>query len=284
VPDAYVVLGNGILNASASGHGFRRFVMINSDLFVVGGAAREPDALCFVIAHEVGHIAAGHTSYWRVLGTLASQWVPVIGSTLSRAQEYTADNYGHILAPQGARSAMATLAGGKYLNRSVDVDAMADRAVTEPGLFVWIANALSTHPVLVWRTHALRDRRRPGRLLWRPRAVWLWRQPEAPGAYSLPPMVGFTPSNTGLLDRREVELLGATQPDREAHRWTPSSPGTTDAQALLVSLTSARSGRGDVVPARVRDDRRALASSTAERTATPTPSTASTAPMRLGAP
>ena len=60
-----------------------------------------------------------------------------MGSTLSRAQEYTADNYGHALAPQGARLAMATLAGGKYLNRSVDVDAMADRAVTEPGFFVW---------------------------------------------------------------------------------------------------------------------------------------------------
>ena len=28
---------------------------------------------------------------------------------------------------------------------------------------------LASHPVLVWRSHALRDRRRPGRLLWRPK-------------------------------------------------------------------------------------------------------------------
>src|SRR6478672_1271085 len=133
VPDAYVVLGNGVINAAASGHGLRRFVFINSDLVEVGGGAREPDALRFVIAHEVGHIAAGHVSYWRILGTFASQWIPLVGSTLSRAQEFTADSYGHALAPQGARSAMATLAGGKYLGRSVDVDAMADRAVTEPG-------------------------------------------------------------------------------------------------------------------------------------------------------
>ena len=151
MPDAYVVLGNGVINAAASGHGFRRFVFINSDLLEVGGAAREPDALRFVIAHEVGHIAAGHTSYWRILGTIAAQWIPVVGSTLSRAQEYTADNFGHALVPQGARLAMATLAGGKYLNRSVDVDAMADRAVTEPGFFVWVANASACHPVLVWR-------------------------------------------------------------------------------------------------------------------------------------
>jgi len=33
---------------------------------------------------------------------------------------------------------------------------------------VWLVNALASHPVLVWRSHALRDRRRSGRLLWRP--------------------------------------------------------------------------------------------------------------------
>ncbi len=194
VPDAYVVLGNGVLNAAASGHGFRRFVFINSDLLEVGGSAREPDALRFVIAHEVGHIAAGHASYWRILGTFAAQWIPVVGSTLSRAQEYTADNYGHALAPQGARLALATLAGGKYLNRSVDVDAMADRAVTEPGFFVWVANASASHPALLWRMHALRDRRQPGRLLWRPREPWLWGGTALPGTHSLPALVGFTPT------------------------------------------------------------------------------------------
>lgn len=202
VPDAYVVLGNGMINAAASGHGFRRFVVVYSDLLEVGGAARDPEALRFVIAHEVGHIAAGHTSYWRVLGTFASQYIPLVGSTLSRAQEYTADNYGHALVPQGARLAMATLAGGKYLNRSVDVDALADRAVTEPGLFVWIANALATHPVLAWRMNALRDRRRPGRLLWRPREPWLWHQRVDPSQHRLPALVGFQPTRTASLDGR----------------------------------------------------------------------------------
>jgi len=41
---------------------------------------------------------------------------------------------------------------------------------TGRGFFVWFVNALASHPVLVWRSHALRDRRRPGRLLWRPKA------------------------------------------------------------------------------------------------------------------
>ncbi|MEO5745656.1 MAG: M48 family metallopeptidase, partial [Terracoccus sp.] len=182
-------------------------------------AARDPDALQFVIAHEVGHIAAGHTSYWRMLGTFASQWIPLLGSTLSRAQEYTADNYGHALVPQGARGAMATLAGGKYLNRSIDVDAMADRAIVEPGFFVWVANATASHPVLVWRMHALRDRRTPGRLLWRPKAPWLWSQPIDPTAWSLPAMIGFVPTPAP-----RPELPQSSAPDAERVGQSQSQP------------------------------------------------------------
>ncbi|GAA2738771.1 M48 family metallopeptidase [Pedococcus aerophilus] len=170
VPDAYVVLGNGMINAAASGHGFKRFIFLYSDLFEIGGEARQPDALRFIIGHEVGHIAAGHTSYWRIVAISGSQWVPFLGSALSRSQEYTADNFGYSLVPHGSAGAMSTLAAGKYLNRTVDVNAFADRATTEKGFFVWLVNALASHPVLVWRSHALRDRRRPGRLLWRPRA------------------------------------------------------------------------------------------------------------------
>lgn len=184
-PDAYVVLGNGMINAAASGHGFRRYIFVYSDLFEVGGRARNPDALRFIIAHEVGHIAAGHTSYWRVLGTLGSQWIPFLGSTLSRGQEYTADNYGYLACPQGSSGAIATLAAGKYLNNSVDVNALADRAVSEKGFFVWLVNALASHPVLAWRAHALRDRSRAGHLLWRPRHE-LW-DPSGPGVPYLPP-------------------------------------------------------------------------------------------------
>lgn len=184
-PDAYVVLGNGVINAAASGHGLRRYIFVYSDLFEVGGRARNPDALRFIIGHEVGHIAAGHASYWRILGTLGSQWIPFLGSTLSRGQEYTADNYGYLLCPQGSSGAIATLAAGKHLNNSVDVNALADRAVSEKGFFVWLVNGLSSHPVLAWRAHALRDRSRAGHLLWRPRHLF-W-SPSGPGAPQLPP-------------------------------------------------------------------------------------------------
>lgn len=163
VPDAYVVLGNGVLNAFASGHGYRRYVAINSDLFEVGGALRDPETLRFIIGHEVGHIAAGHVSYWRQLGTIIAMRIPVLGSTLSRAQEYSADNHGYFVSPAGSRG-MTVLAAGKYLYPLVNFDLMADRAQTEKGLFPWLVNAMASHPVHVKRLAALRDRSRPGRM------------------------------------------------------------------------------------------------------------------------
>ncbi|MEV0251012.1 M48 family metallopeptidase [Nocardia sp. NPDC050712] len=168
VPDAYVVLGNGQINAFASGHGFRRFVAVNSDLFEIGGAAREPDALAFIIGHEVGHIAAGHASYWRMLGMYLAPFLPLLGPALLRSQEYTADNHGVCFRYSGTPAAMGTLAAGKYLNALVAYDEMANRAAAEKGFFVWIYNAMSSHPVLTWRMWALRDRSRHGKLFWRP--------------------------------------------------------------------------------------------------------------------
>ncbi|MGV9826606.1 MULTISPECIES: M48 family metallopeptidase [unclassified Gordonia (in: high G+C Gram-positive bacteria)] len=171
VPDAYVVLGNGAINAFASGHGFRRFVVVNSDLFEIGGRSRDPDALRFVIGHEVGHIAAGHVSYWRLLATGVAMRIPVLGSALSRAQEYTADNFGYYTQPSGAPGAIGVLSAGKYMLSAVDFDEFADRATHEKGPFVWVVNLLSTHPVLTWRAAALRDRTRAGALFFRPRTV-----------------------------------------------------------------------------------------------------------------
>ncbi|WP_336820003.1 M48 family metallopeptidase [Gordonia sp. MMO-8] len=169
VPDAYVMSGNGQINAFASGHGFRRFVVVYSDLFEVGGRARSPEALEFVIGHEVGHIAAGHVSYWRQLFSSVIMNIPILGSLLSRAQEYTADNYGYYTRPDGAAPAIGVLSSGKYLLSAIDFDQFADRATHEKGFFVVLVNALSSHPVLTWRAAALRDRTRSGAILLRPR-------------------------------------------------------------------------------------------------------------------
>jgi Zn-dependent protease with chaperone function len=181
VPDAYVVLGNGTINAFASGHGLRRYVVVYSDLFEIGGQARDPEALAFVIGHEVGHIAAGHASYWRQLGQLGMR-IPFLGNALSRSMEYTADNHGYSFRPEGARRAIGVLSAGKYLLRSVDFDAMADRANSERGFFPWLANMLSSHPVHTWRAAALRNRAVAGSLFFRPKQL----APAMPPPWSAP--------------------------------------------------------------------------------------------------
>ena len=169
VPDAYVLSGNGMINAFAAGHGYRRFVCVYSDLFEVGGKVRDPEALRFVIAHEVGHHAAGHTSCFRLLFSNFMMRIPILGNALSRAQEYTADNYGYAHVPEGAPGTMALLSGGKYLNAHVNVHELADRAATEKGLWIHLVNLSVTHPVITWRAHALRDRSKPGRMWLRPK-------------------------------------------------------------------------------------------------------------------
>ena len=176
VPDAYVVLGNGQVNAFAAGHGFRRYVVVYSDLFEIGGRARDPEALRFIIGHEVGHIAAGHTSYWRQLSTIVGSNIPVLGSALSRAQEYTADNHGYAIAPRGVPGVIGLLTAGKYLGAHVNLHAVADRATRERDLWLHLVVWGASHPVSTWRAHALRDRSRPGRLMLRPPATTAWQR------------------------------------------------------------------------------------------------------------
>ena len=183
VPDAYVVLGNGQINAFASGHGFRRFVAVYSDLFEIGGQARDPEALRFIIGHEVGHIAAGHVSYFRLIFSQLVAYVPFLGQAFSRAQEYTADNHGYAYAPEGVPGAMGVLSGGKYLGAEVNTHALADRATREKGFWLHMSNWLSSHPINTWRAHALRDRSRPGRLMIRPPESTAWFPPSAPSGY-----------------------------------------------------------------------------------------------------
>jgi Zn-dependent protease with chaperone function len=208
VPDAYVLLGNGTINAFAAGHGFRRFVCVYSDMFEVGGAVRDPEALRFVIGHEVGHLAAGHVGYFRLLFTNLLQQIPILGPAFSRTQEYTADNFGYSFCPQGAPGVMAVLGAGKYLNANVNVHELADRGANEKGLWVHLVNLTASHPVLTWRTHALRDRSRAGHLWFRPGLFGPGAGAAFPTAFP-PGSVWSTPYPTpeealGLLDRADA--------------------------------------------------------------------------------
>ncbi|WP_080463241.1 M48 family metallopeptidase [Actinomyces gaoshouyii] len=216
VPDAYVVPGNGTINAFATGHGLRRYVIIHSDLFEVGGSARDPEALRFVINHEVGHLAAGHASFLRLAITTLGMQIPIIGSALSRAQEYTADNHGYAASPQGVPGTIGLIAAGKYLGAQVNFHALADRAVTERGFWLHVASWWTSHPALTWRAHALRDRSRPGRLMVRPKQGVL-AGPISP--------VGRDGSRTWPTPGQVLAVMDATRPRVAAEEQFGRYPG-----------------------------------------------------------
>ena len=168
VPRAYMVQEGGTLNAFASKHNRTNFIRINSDIFEVGQFGlgpreADPQALDFIIAHELGHVAAKHTTYWYTFIAGYVYYVPFVGQALSRAREYTADNHGFEVVPDGI-GGIVLLSGGKYLYSQVDGRQFAERARTDLGAFVWVINAFSTHPIITKRMQALYDRSRPGRL------------------------------------------------------------------------------------------------------------------------
>ena len=168
VPDAYMTQEGGTLNAFAAKHNRRNYIRINSDIFEVGRFAigprpKDPDALDFIIAHEVGHVAASHVTYWYTFISSFILVIPFIGSALSRAKEYTADNHGYAAVPNGIPG-IVLLSGGKYLYPEIDDQLFVERAETDRGVFVWLVNAFSSHPIITKRLQALHDRSRPGKL------------------------------------------------------------------------------------------------------------------------
>ncbi|NIK75923.1 Zn-dependent protease with chaperone function [Paenibacillus castaneae] len=154
VPDIYVMESSGILNAFASRFFGRNMVVLYSDLFdlIQSGGSRE---LTFVIAHELAHIKRNHLT--KQLLIVPALWFPFIGEAYSRACEYTCDRMAAYFTDdaEAAMDGLTILAIGKKLYKQVDRDEYLMQSSYEKGLFVWLAEKLSTHPPLPKRIHAI---------------------------------------------------------------------------------------------------------------------------------
>jgi Zn-dependent protease with chaperone function len=153
VPETYVMQAGGSLNAFAAKFFRSNIVVLFSDLIEECGddeAARD-----MIIAHELGHIHAGHLrGTWFLLPGF---FVPFLGTALSRAREYTCDRYG--MAGAGRRDSallgLAILAAGGAHGRQVNREAMARQRENLNTGWMRIGEWLSTHPPLVSRMAAL---------------------------------------------------------------------------------------------------------------------------------
>jgi Zn-dependent protease with chaperone function len=155
VPEMYVLQGNGVLNAFATRFARKNFVVLYSDVFELayeGGL----DDISFIIGHELGHIKRNHVSVFKSIFLLPARLVPFLGPAYSRACEYTCDNIGYNLAPNGAVRGLLILAAGKKLYKKIDVSALIDND-DHYGFASWVAEIFSTHPHLIKRLEVFNE-------------------------------------------------------------------------------------------------------------------------------
>lgn len=146
VPEAYLMQAGGALNAFATRFMGANIVVLFSDL--VEACGEDEAARDMILAHELGHIRAGHVRWHWVL--LPASLVPFLGTALSRAREYTCDRFG--LAGAGDRAGallgLTILAAGGRQARLVNQRALVRQQRDLNTGWMTIGEWLSTHPPL----------------------------------------------------------------------------------------------------------------------------------------
>ena len=145
-PEAYLLQGDGMMNAFATRFLGRNFVIVLAD--TVDAVRDMPDGVNFYFGHELGHIKRGHLTghIWRA----PVLWLPLLGAAYSRAQEYTCDLHGRACcenAPTAAR-ALAVLAAGAEKWKTVNLVSYAKQISSNRGFFPDFHELISGYPWL----------------------------------------------------------------------------------------------------------------------------------------
>ncbi|MBE1162686.1 M48 family metallopeptidase [Dyella acidiphila] len=162
VPEAYLVNGNGVLNAFATRFLGRNFVVLLSD--VVDSMEDRPGALDFYIGHELGHLRRHHLTWSKILAP--ALFLPLLGAAYSRSREYTCDRHGLAVCehPEDAQYGLVALAAGKRRWRTVDLEEYSKSAAVKPGFWMSLHELVGDYPWLSKRhawLRALADKRSP---------------------------------------------------------------------------------------------------------------------------
>lgn len=160
-PTLYVENGNGVVNAFALSCSMRsNYIILHAEIAVL--AAKHPEIVRFVLAHELSHHKLGHVTGFRLAISMLMNMMVLPGKALSRAQEYSADRLAMAVCPEAADSILF-LTVGPWMAGRTNPDAFEQQALEEErSLMVRIANISQTHPVMTKRFKALRDISRKG--------------------------------------------------------------------------------------------------------------------------
>jgi Zn-dependent protease with chaperone function/Tfp pilus assembly protein PilE len=154
-PEAYVLNGNGGLNAFATKFLGTRYVVLMSD--VVDAMAKHTDGVSFYLGHELGHLRMkhlnGHLLRWPVL------WLPLLGAAYSRARETTCDRHGLACSstPEGAARALAALSAGSERWQDLDMAAYLRQTKHTSGFWMSFHELTAGYPWLTKRAARVMD-------------------------------------------------------------------------------------------------------------------------------
>ncbi|HSW25708.1 MAG TPA: M48 family metallopeptidase, partial [Burkholderiaceae bacterium] len=155
-PQAYVMNGNGGLNAFATRFLRSQYVVLLSD--VVDAMRHHPDGVRFYIGHELGHLRMKHLSWqflrWPVL------WLPLVGAAYSRARESTCDRHGAACSSSAdnAARAIAALAAGGSRWQQLDISAYLEQVKQTSGFWMSFHELTGAYPWLTKRVWRVIDR------------------------------------------------------------------------------------------------------------------------------
>jgi Zn-dependent protease with chaperone function/type II secretory pathway pseudopilin PulG len=154
-PQAYILNGNGSLNAFATKFLGMQYVVLMTD--VVDAMDKHDDGVCFYIGHELGHLRMKHISggllRWPAL------WLPLLGAAYSRARESTCDRHGLACckSPEGAARALAALAAGVKRWKQLDVTAYLKQSNYSSGFWMSFHELTAGYPWLTKRAARVMD-------------------------------------------------------------------------------------------------------------------------------
>ena len=152
-PELYVIQSNGVLNAFATRHSGREFVVIYSS--ILDDYGYDSAEIRFLIGHEIGHIQAKHLMKRLLLApAMILPWLP---PAYSRACEASCDRYGALAAGDidGAISAMMTLSAGKMPASKMVPSIFAQQHFRHRDFFVSWHELNSFYPTLSQRVSNL---------------------------------------------------------------------------------------------------------------------------------
>lgn len=154
-PQAYLLNGNGGLNAFATKFLGTQYVVLLSD--VVDAMAQHPDGVRFYLGHELGHLRrkhlTGHLFRWPIL------WLPLLGAAYSRSRESTCDRHGLACCsnPENAARSLSALSAGALRWQDLDMKAYLKQMHHTTGFWMSFHELTAGYPWLTKRAARVID-------------------------------------------------------------------------------------------------------------------------------